>query len=214
MNGPSYWVPGVAPSLAKGHEDFAVIEHAGPWTYSAHPSGGTLATWPGCSLLPDDYRPPRQVSDRLHYLAPLTLPNLYDLARPIGGGCVVTLACGLQVEIPVAIISHRQLRLSPGAERYGDPVTEFGRLAMRLLDQAKLENGLPDSSPDLLRLLTLAFSQRYRVTAELLDDLGIIASEDTDQVLAAVWCGDPKAAAPASDGITSASLTSASPGAP
>ena len=203
---PAYWAPDVPPSEAKDSSVFAEIQHAGPWVYQSHPAGGTLATMDCGTRLPDDYGAPVYLADGLHYLPPLTLPTLYDCARPeAAGGVVVRLSCGVQAEIPVALVSHRQLRLSrrPGP-RMGPPVTEYGRLAAALLDEAKISGGLMDDDPRLSRLLTLALAQRYRVTAEMVDDMGLIAAEDVDCLLGAIWAGDPKAGAPASVGTNSA----------
>ena len=139
-------------------------------------------------------------------MAPKVMPTLYDLAKPdIGSGVVIQLSCGVAAEIPVAVVRFRQLRLSASArDRVGDPVTEYGRLSVSLLDRAKVEGGIPHDDHDLHRLLVLALSQRYRVTAEILDDLGIISTEDVEPMLGIIWCGDPKAGAPASGGTDNA----------
>ena len=203
--GPAYYAPEIHPSDAKESPVFASIQHVGAWQYQQHPHGGTLATLIGLSDQLDDYTDVRDLKGGLRYLAPRSMPTLYDLAKPTpGSGVVVPLACGLIAEIPVAVVRYRQLRLSASAkDRMGDPVTEYGRLSVQLLDRAKREEGLSHESPDLHRLLVLAFSQRYYVTAEMLDDLGILSSDDVEPLLGAIWCGDPKAGAPASDGLPS-----------
>ena len=206
ITGPAYWAPDVSPSEAKESPIFAAIQHAGPWQYQGHPSGGTYATMIGFSAQTEDFLEPQELVSGLHYLAPKVAPTLYDLAKPTpGNGVVVQLACGVAAEIPVAVVQYRQLRLSASARvRVGDPVTEYGRLSVSLLDRAKVEGGIPHDDPELHRLLVLGFSQRYRVTAEILDDLGIIATDDVEQLLGAIWCGDTKAGAPASDGTHNA----------
>lgn len=206
ISGPAYWAPDVSPIDAKESPVFAQIQHAGPWEYHGHPAGGTYAVMIGYADKLEDFNDPQELSGGLHYLAPKNMPNLYDLAKPSPGqGVVVQLACGVAVEIPVAVVRYRQLRLSASAKnRVGDPVTEYGRLSVALLDRAKVEGGIPHDDPELHRLLILAFSQRYRVTSEMLDDLGIISTEDVEPLLGAIWCGDPKAGALASDGTPNA----------
>ena len=206
ITGPAYWAPDVSPSEAKESPIFAAIQHAGPWQYQGHPSGGTLATMIGFNAAIEDFKEAQSLESGLHYLAPKCMPTLYDLAKPtIGSGVVMQFACGIAAEIPVAVVRFRQLRLSASVrDRVGDPVTEYGRLSVSLLDRAKVERGIPHDDHDLHRLLVLALSQRYRVTAEILDDLGIISTEDVEPMLGIIWCGDPKAGAPASDGMDNA----------
>jgi len=206
MIGPAYWAPDVSAVEAKEHPAFASIQHAGPWQYQTHPHGGAYATMIGTDNDLALYQAPQELVGGLHYLAPLAMPTLYDLAKETPGqGVMVQLACGIAVEVPVAVVRFRQLRLSASAKnRVGDPVTEYGRLSVSLLDRAKVEGGIPHDDPQLHRLIVLAISQRYRVTAEILDDMGIISAEDIEPLLGAIWCGDPKAGAPASDGTPSA----------
>lgn len=216
MYGPIYWAPDVSASEAKGHPIFAAIQHAGPWSYATHPQGGTLAFWTDHPRSLSDYEEPREVSQGLHYHAPKAMPTLYELVKDsTKGGVDLTLACGLVVTVPVALLESSHFRLSRNAKRHGDPMTEYGRLSAQLLDQAKSngDKGIPDDDAGLLRLIELAIGQRYRVTAELLDDLQIIAQEDIDPIMGTVWYGDPKTFAPASAGEASALPTSASTGA-
>ena len=213
-NSPAYWAPGVLPADAKGHPIFAEIQHAGPWQYQSHPDGGTLATYHGVPGNLDHLAPAREVTDGLRYHAPLVIPHIYDCVKAGSAGVDLTLACGITISIIEATLIHRQMRIGRGAVGLGDPVTEYGRLACRLLEKAKKDGGIPNDSPDLTRLIELAVSQRYRVTSELLDDMGIIAADDIDPILACAWMGDPKALAPATDGAPNASPISGSTGAP
>lgn len=213
MNGPGYWAPEISAGAAVGHPIFAAIQHAGPWQYATHPHGGTLATWKGSSHDLAHFGEPRLVADGLHYLPPVELPSIHDLVREGPAGVDVQLACGLTISVPHATLTHRQLRLGRSSERFGDPITEYGRLACRLMDVAKARGGISYESDDLMRLIELAIGQRYRGTRELFDDMAFLAAEDVDPILGAVWCGDPKAMAPASSGEPSASPISDSTGA-
>jgi len=210
---PAYWSPVVEASEAKGHPLFASIQHAGPWQYQQHPDGGTVATWLGEVFDPSAYAVPRQVFESLCYLAPKQMVHIHDLVLPGNPGADVTLACGITLTIPVATVAHRQMRLGRGNVGLGDPVTEYGRLACRMLEEAKRDGGVPNDSPDLLRLIELAIGQRYRVTSEMLDDMAIISADDIDPILACAWMGDPKALAPASAGEFNASPSCVSTGA-
>lgn len=197
--GPAYWVPAVAASEAKEHALFAEIQHAGPWQYTTHPHGGAVASWTAFDA--EAFAAPQEIAPGVFYLPPKMLPSIYDLARPERGeGVEITLACGVQLTIPVAVIAHRQLRVGRRGERFGNPVTEYGRIACLLKERARTEAGIPYDDASLLLLMTLAISQRYRITSELLDDLAILAVEDIDPLLGVIWTGDPKALAPASAG--------------
>jgi hypothetical protein len=193
----AYWASEIEPCNAPGHPALERIQTAAPWQYCAHPYGGTLATWAGASRSHEDYAPPVDTLDGLRYLGPRQIPTIYDLARDGGQpGVDVRLACGAIVTIPVATVAHRQLRLGRrvGIEGViGDPVSSYGRLAVELSRRAAESSGLSYEDDDLHRLLLLALAQRYRVTADLLDDMALIAQEDVDPLLGAIWTGDPKA---------------------
>jgi hypothetical protein len=213
LRSPAYWLPDVAPFSARESPAFSSLLFAGPWQFHGHPAGGSLAVYAGAAATLDQYRAPVEVAPGLYYLEPLTLPHVHDLAREDkGDGVEVSLACGITLTIPVALITHRQFRVT-GSDRIGDPISEYGRLASRLFDHARTHDGLQLDHPELPRLIALAVGQRYRVTPHLLDSLGIIAAEDVDPILCALWVGDPKPQAPASVGGASASQCSGSTGA-
>jgi len=213
MNGPAYWAPDVQPADAKTSPVFASILHAGPWQFSTHPNGGTLATFHGASRDVAEYRPARPAADGLQYLAPLVMPSIHDLTKPDSkAGVDVQLCCGLTVTIPHGTVVHQQLRLGRG-DRMGDPVTEYGRLCCQLYDSARTAGGLDYGNPALLRLIELALGQCYRLTQDLIDDMAFLAADDVDPILGAAWCGDPKALAPASSGMGNALPISGSTGA-
>lgn len=219
----AYWMPKVAQEDAKEHPAFAYLRYAGPWGFYRHPNGGTMAVWgdwpePGqfASHNLSDYGEPEEVSEGLHFLPAKVLPRFYDLARDsTQSGVDVTLACGLVVTIPCALVSGRQLRLGRGGRRAG-MVTEYGKLALELLDVALVKDesgerrGIPPNDPRLPYLLALAIGQRYRSTPELLDQLELVAADDIEPLLGAIWSGNPKVERPADAGGPPALPSSAS----
>lgn len=218
---PAYWLPDVVASDAKEHPAFARLLYAGPWAFKTHPNGGTIAAWRDfpavgehASLNPSDYCDPQDCGDGLRYLQPQAMPEIYALVVGNRAGVDVTLACGVTLTIPPALSSHRALRLS-GRQRDLPPIGEFGRLAFELLDAARsTDTGIPFEDPRLQRVICLAIGARYRSTPELLEDLNLVAAEDADPILSAVWFGDPKALERAAVAARSSSPSSASPTAP
>lgn len=206
----AYHAPHVAPSVAKEHPLFARLLYAGPWRFLDADGGGTIAVW-------GDYPEPGQAQPHalalfgkpvacepgLFYLPPkqpLTPAAIYGLVKEGTGtsGIDVTLACGVTITIPPALISHRRRPLSARGRAAEMWVTEYGQLAHELLLEAreKGEDGKPkgvEPGPRLDRLLALAIGQRYRTTPELLDDLALLADEDVDPILGAAWGVAPKA---------------------
>jgi len=201
----AYWAKAVAPQAASESPVFARIQMAGPWLYAAHPEGGTLAYlnhWPEQGQTgprsPDGYGEARDCGDGLIYLPPKKKTDIWDLGRENRAGVDFKLACGKTVSIPVALVQHRQFRVGPGAkDRLGEPISEYGALAIELLKSAQKDGKLDEEDPRLWRLIALAFSQCYRLTPELLDDTQCFALDDIDPLLGLVWWGDPKALSPA-----------------
>lgn len=212
----AYRAPAVNPSEAKEHPTFARVLHAGPWMFSTHPHGGTIAflndypdTGQNAAANFELYGEPVDCGDGLLFLPPRAPVSIYDLVHGDRDGADITLACGTKVTIPVATTQHRQFRLR-GADRLGKPVTEYGRLAVEIFEAAVAAGQLSEEDPRVWRVLELAFSQRYRVTADMLDHLGLIAREDVDPLLSVIWTGDPKALRPANADAESPSASSAS----
>lgn len=215
-----YWLKNVSPVEANDSPQMTPVLYAGPWLYVQHPQGGTLAflkDFPEVGTngprSPDQYGEPREVEPGVFYLPPLVLGDFYDTARADRTGVDVKLACGRTVSIPCAIVQHRQFRVGRGVSgtRLGRPVTEYGDLACRLLEQAAKNRGIDvEDDADLWRLIALAFGQCYRTTPELLDDFGVIARDDIDNLLGAIWYGDPKALSPAPAGAAPDSDSSGS----
>lgn len=203
----AYWIPSVQPSLEADPPQLAGLAYAGPWVCTRHPQGGTLATWnhwpePGTMAprTPDAYGPPVEIEDGLFYLPPKVLPDIYDLVKDGPGGVDVSLACGKTITVPHALVAARQFSLSGRADV--GYVTEYGQLAWELMNEAMQPDaagnpsGVSYSDPRLARLLALAVGQRYRSTPHLVDQMMIIAADDVEPLLGAIWSGDPKVERP------------------
>ncbi len=204
----AYRIPDVAPAHAADrmragdHPGLARIALAGPWQFSAHPEGGSLATWLG-SRVPriDDLCDAVSCSDGLTYYRPSPLPSPMDLAKTLHSSdeIDVDLVSGVRVSILLARSSPRRLRFT-GDSSIGEPLTEYGRLARVVserLAEADADHPITTDDADVRRLLLLAIAQRYRVTEELLDDVGWISTADVDPVICAIMGSDPKAFAAA-----------------
>jgi hypothetical protein len=210
----AYLLTGSGTMAAAEDPRMAPVLCGGPYAYSLA-GDCVIATLPGQPRTPEAYGPAVDLGDGLSFLPPSGPCTIHDLAREkvSGDGVTVRLACGLDVSIPVALIRHRQLILSGPKPRLGDPVTEYGKTAARLYEQASGQDGLQQDNPDLGRLLILALAQHYHATAHMIDHLAVLSADDIEQILGAAWAGDPKALAPASDDAPRASQPSASTGA-
>lgn len=204
----AYRIPDVSPAdcldrMRDGsHAGLARIALAGPWQFSAHPEGGALATWKGAPVpRVDDLGEAVACPDGLMYYRPKVMPAQADLAKPSRSEWEidVDLANGMRLTVLLAASEPRRLRFV-GPDAVGDALTEYGQLARRV--QRRLAESTPDApitaaDADVRRLLVLAVGQRYRVTDDLLDDLGWISTADVDPLLQAIQGADPKACAAA-----------------
>lgn len=202
----AYRIPDVAASAAVGqmheHAGLKRIALAGPWQFTAHPLGGCLATWRG-SKVPhvDSLGDGIACDDGLTYFRPAIMPTAMDLAKALRSAdeIDVDLVCGVRVSILLAISAPRRLSFTSGPA-IGDPLTEYGLLArdiQRRLAEAPEDQPITVADVGVRRLLFLAIAQRYRVTEELLNDLGWLSTADVDPLLCAIWGSDPKACAAA-----------------
>lgn len=199
MDSPAYFAPGAAVDVAPAMPCFARILAAGPWQVTAinHPTRGwgALAWWPGCPQ-PGDVSW-RQSPDGLWYASPARLPTQAELARANAPrGIEVQVTCGASLTMPLATLAPRRLSLLTGA--VGIPADEYGRLAYTVSNRLREAGsaGLPIVDAEVLRLLVAGLGLAYRVTAELLEDLGWITTADVDPLLCAALGHDPKACEP------------------
>lgn len=188
----AYHAADVPVERAAGHPRFARLKQAGPWSYKPHASGGTLAFWPS----PDGAIPKqgafceaRACADGLNYLGPIQLPTPSQLARDVAGrpDCTkLLLTCGVTIAILPAYLEPRKV-LSTG--ELGDPVTVYGKLSRSVRDRLgdKAEGSVSLLDPELLALCRSAMMTCYRITDELIDDLGWLTTADIDPIISATF---------------------------
>lgn len=186
----------------RSHAGLARLAIAGPWQFAQHPEGGCVATWLGSKPRAfDSLGDGEACEDGMVYYRPDPLPGAMDLAKSKHSEdeIDVDLECGVRLSILLAISAPRRLRFTGGAA-IGDPLSEYGLLArdvQRRLAEAPADQPLTVADAGVRRLLFLAVAQRYRVTEELLNDLGWLSTADVDPLLCAIWGSDPKAFAAA-----------------
>jgi hypothetical protein len=198
---PAYFAPGVAADAAAAMPCFRRILPAGPWQVASynHPvqGWGAMAWWVGCAQ-PEDLPDWRASPDGLWYCGPAALPGQAELARPNAPrGIEVPVTCGAMLTMPLATLAPRRVSLLTG--QLGEPADEYGRLgyAVSARLRAAGEAGLPVTDREVLRFLTAGLALAYRVTAEMIEDLGWVTTADVDPLLCAALGHDPKASEPA-----------------
>ena len=194
----AYRIPGetVRPDGIATHPLAKRLAPAGPWQCCDSHDGGTLLTFKGASVSLDSYGPPQVCDDGLVYypsLVPLTPADLGKANIP--DSVPVTLASGMTLSIPVARRSARKRSFTGKA--VGDYVSEFPRLAFSVYDRVQSDQAIKLDDRDLVRVIFLAVSLCYRVTEEVLSDLGWLSTADDDPIISAVFGLDPKAVAAA-----------------
>lgn len=211
----AYWLPAAGvPMEAAEHPSAQRLLPAGPWQYSVHPQGGTLASWKdpaGRAPRLDDFGPGRPTADGLTYYPPKVPATLGDLLRKsLPPSTPVTLACGQVLPIALAASSPRKLVFNPGGTcSGGDYLTEYARLADELRMRAKVEDVIGGADPLLGRVVLLAIQQSLRATEEVLTDLGLVSSVDFTPIVLAAWGYDPD---PNADGAGAGASPSPAPG--
>lgn len=208
----AYRLPAVGPMDAAEHPSMRRLLPAGPWQYSDHPAGGTLATWKGASVRLEDYAAGRETPDGLTYYAPKGEVSVGDLKRAAPPVSIdVELASGVIVPIGIAMASPRKLLFGIGAFSVGDFSTEYAQKIEELRTVWKDDGDVPLDSPLLFRATLLALQSCLRVTEEALTDLGWVSTSDFAPIVSAALGYDPKKALSAGNGNDSAPAASASP---
>jgi len=184
------------------HPSMMRLLPAGPWQYTPHPQGGTLASWKtGSAPALESFAEARECADGLWYLAPKKPATAGDLRRDVTLSVIpITLygdptngTLGLMIDIALATSSPRKLVFSPAGLKTGDYLTEYARLANALREKAHSDKDIYEDDPDLARFVLLALQQTYRVTEEVLTDLCWLSTADFLPILLAAWGRDPKA---------------------
>lgn len=180
------------------HAGYQRIAPAGPWVkVNATPQGTTFLR-DAKAFAPDAYNPPRPTADGGLYYGPKVLPPPKALRRECAGTQEVTTAGGLKLDVRVAYLSPRQIGWAPGgAIHMGNLRDSWAFDALALWNSAEKDpDGTIRITLDPVRVGRVVFGavrSCYRVTEELLEDLGWIASEDLLTCLFGVWGIDPKA---------------------
>lgn len=187
------------PLEAAEHPSAKRLLPAGPWQYSAHPQGGTMMTWKDAGgVIPPlhSFAAPRETEDGLTYYGAKQQLTPQELARTsFPNGIVVQMSSGVSLSIAIALASARKLVFGAKAHSTGDYLTDYARLVEDVRDRAVRDDKIRFDDQDLLRCVLLAVQQTYRVTEELLTDLGWLSTDDFLPILRAAWgdASDPKA---------------------
>ena len=134
----------------------------------------------------------RKCHDGLWYLPPSELPDQAMLARErCPKGIDLTSSTGITLTIPLAAAAPRAIDLATG--ELGEAVAPYAREAYALFD--RIDNGetVTLTDPQVRRVVLLALQACYRLTPELLADLGWITTDDLDPILSAILGSHPKA---------------------
>ena len=188
-----YFAPGVASGIRAAHEipEFRRVLTAGPWYACASTQGGKSGA---LIFQKGDQQPPphsdrwRECFDGLLYRPDNKRPGTADLVRDDRRmrHLDLTLASGVLISIPVASAAARAVDF--GAKKFAAPSDDFGKSAYAFFDRLKEADAARQpklGDPDTLSLVLLAVQQFYRVTEELLNDLGWISSADIDPIISA-----------------------------
>lgn len=186
----AYLAKNIDAFSAKGHPAFAAVMHAGPWAYSPHQSGGTLAHHVGAPNKTSAYGEPIEAASGLLFLPPKEAVEPLALARPSASrpdAQQIDLACGKSIAILPAYLEPRRV-LSGG--RVGDPVTRYGILAREVLSRiSDAAQEITVADAQLIDLCHAAIAITYRVTPDFIDWAGWLTTEDVDPILGAVMSG-------------------------
>ncbi len=175
---------------AAEHPSFARIASCGKWHFVKHShdsASGVLAYWD--KPVGVDLAKPKKCKDGLIYFGYTQEPTQDSLAREnIPNSFPVTLRSGRVIDIPMAIAAPKILAFDGTDE--SKHATEFGSEAYRIWEM--IEGKSYPSDLECRRLVYLAINQTYRVTEELLSQLGWITDVDVVPILLAISGRDPK----------------------
>lgn len=176
----AYHLAGISAQAADRHDLMAGrLRAAGPWEYRMCAAGGTMAAWPGATV----YGTPRAIAEGVTYHPPAVLPTPDDLARQARAHdelvAVEVDDCGTVVHIVPALMTPRAV-LCDGKSA-GAFATAYGREAHAAF--LRIAGGEKETLPILAAVCRRALAYSYRLTDELLDDLGWL----NESSVVAIW---------------------------
>lgn len=178
----AYVLEGVGPQQAAKDPRMARLMGAGPWQYQMHRLG-TTATWLSSGPVPrGSLGEERKTPDGLIYIGPKVLPSPEQLIRPNIANRLdlhtITVAqdLGTQIKILPAYMSPRQIM---DDNTLGDPTTAYGRAVRAVMEKLQADPTLTFNAvmPEMTEVCRLAVMYSYRLTRELLTDLGWLNEE-------------------------------------
>lgn len=195
-----YIVPG-ADVFAGGwsqHPAAKRIRSAGLWTACNAAEGVVLLPEGIEAYAADLYGEGRPTHDGATYRPPLALPALRDLERfRRPEGTLVDLASGVQVWAAIATMSPRRIAWSHSGASAADLACDWAREVNALWTEVQHgDDGSMRFKCDEVRVLRVVLGvlqASYRITEELLTDLGVLTTADPWPILMAAWGLDPKA---------------------
>ena len=196
----AYRIPDLGPAEAKeklaDHPAARRLCLAGPWSFSAHPNGGTFAIWKDSSLKSiGDYGEPVATEDGLFYL-PSKKPILpVDVARESvpNGSVDLDLFNGMRVTVAVATKAPMKRRFAT-KRAFGGYAGDLAREAFKLYDRlTEKDEKITYADENLRRVIFLAINSCYRLTEDALDQADWLTTVDDDPILEVVFGQHPKA---------------------
>jgi hypothetical protein len=183
----AYLLPGANPMRWQEHPAAGRLVVAGPWQAQPHQDGALIA-WRDAQARPvrlGDLKAGVPTADGLTYYGPSALP-IPDALRHFSAKQravePVEIRPGLVLRVRPAMASPRQM-LSSG--EIGDFVGSYPIRTRHLMTRLNAKEVGPEIDRELFAVVRMGLEQEYRLTDELLDDLGWIDEES----IIALWEG-------------------------
>ncbi len=185
----AYVLEDVGPQAAAADKRMERLRGAGPWQYQLHPRG-CFATWrnPLGPVPLASFGAERKTVDGMVYLGPKVLPMPEELLRESMRqrddltDVIASEESGITVRVVPAYRTPRRIMEDNSV---GDFTTMYGRavwaLMARISERPDITVG--EVSGDMLDCCRLALMHSYRLTSELLADLGWIHEDN----FRAIW---------------------------
>lgn len=184
----AYILDGRNPETGVSDPRMARLKGAGPWQYQLH-SEGCMAVWRSKGPVKRaELGEQRPTTDGMIYIGPKELPKPDQLLhaqmrqREDLTEVPISLESGETIRIMPAYLSPRQIMED---NTTGDYTTMYGRSVRKILDKSREKPGLKinDCVNEITECCRLAIMYTYRMTRELLQDLGWL---NEDSILA-IW---------------------------